>query len=454
MRKSRRAITAGVLIATILSFAAMPIASADPEPNDQAYDMPVRAWVGEPGPEIDQVATLMEGLLEAHPDVFTGLAFSADYSTLEVYHDREDTVVAERLIGQAVDRNKASMLELHGVSRSVNEFLELQQKAARVLTESGVAWTSIDIDFLNDGLNVGVPSSKVSDRASSLLSPNTLNALDINRIVVEPVRPQLDSAQTDALKFTMGSELIGTDTNSLCSAAYPITLPNGTVGVITAGHCGNNTFIHQGPTLPYIVGATYTTTASGSGSTYGDWQVISNNGAVRNPQGWQVIGSDPNQVERFIYTAIDPVNGLDSDKSQIVNMRFTALPLGRTLCGSGRTSGFSCRYKINAVNQLVGFAGGKNYAHITETFSDQNLDAIPDCGKLTGGDSGGAIWYAPSTGGAVGYAIHTGGASDASCPLDANAQRGSKFFFHTQTSGIRALYPTAIIGGFLNGSGV
>lgn len=37
--------------------------------------------------------------------------------------------------------------------------------------------------------------------------------------------------------------------------------------------------------------------------------------------------------------------------------------------------------------------------------------------------------------------------------LDANAQRGSKFFFHTQTSGIRALYPTAIIGGFLNGSG-
>lgn len=447
LKHFRRLLAVGAAAAVVV---AMSTVGADADDVTDATE-PVleRTWIGEPSDRMEDVAFDLEQLVAENPNVFSGLAFASDFGAIEVYYAASEAKTADSLLDQ-VDANSTEIIR-HERQRSLQNLLDLQQTTAQALTDQGVKWNGLGIDFYADGLTLGVPDSTAMSRSTSTVD---LSALGIVSTEIDQREAVAYSPRFDAPRFTMGSQLIDNITYGGCSAGYPITLPNGTIGVLTAGHCGFGTYFNDGNPTSYIVGATYANTWGVSQQSYGDWQVLSNNGTVNNPGGMEVVGSNPDRVERFIYSTNDPVNAPETAKNLIVGMNYGVRTVGTTLCVTGATTGTSCRYRVHETNKMVpvGLSPTRTVGHVTVTFSDQNLDGTPDCGRTYYGDSGGPVWYERSTGGAIGYGIVTAGSEESDCPVGPSGRRYGKWQYSTQMSGVKALYPTAVIGGFLNGT--
>lgn len=394
-------------------------------------------------------------------DVFSGAGYWGDYSQLEVFAVADEMDRASSLlIASGADPQRWKLTpRLHSYNALVNQ-------AARLAEEfSASGYPAMAVGPAPDASGVQATFSSQEDAvkatgqragratASRLTSVNDSAAANLQIVVEESQGFSVQSAVSDALRFTMGSSLIGSAGASMvCSAGYPIILPNGTRGVLTAGHCGFGTFSNPGAGSPYIVGATYANVFPARARTRGDWQVISNNGAVANPNNWPVIGSHPDRVERFVYTARNPNTGTESEKRLIEGMNYTIRPINSQLCVSGAASGNTCRYRVKTTGDTIDigeFGTVSLVGHVTTYYSDQDWNGVADCGYPVGGDSGGAVYYNGGNGQLVGYGIQTAAQPDPSCPMSGSFRR-AKLFAMTQMSGVKADHPDAIVGGFLN----
>lgn len=452
---SKARVTLAGLLAFVVAFgvSSSPEVQADPPSDDGLIRLSPQVWVGEPTDEMNMLSLRLEDIANSNPSVFSGLAFSPNYDRIEVYYVQDRVEDAQALLAVLGDEQRS--LDLISRDNSLTDLLDMQASAAEVLAAAGEEWISLGIDFRNDGLSLGVASSAVVGQSTQ--STNELEQLGIVSLREEAASVETYSSRSDSLRFTMGSALENLFTGQRCSAGYPIQLPNGTRGVVTAGHCGAATWSNPGGVSGlYVVGAQYATTWKHSQAAFGDWQVISaTSQAYADAGSIPVIGSDPDKVERYIYTASNPVTGSDSAKYLIVGMNFGSRTLGQFLCVSGSTSGNTCRYKVtetNKMNLIINDGTPLTVGHITVAISDQNLDGVADCGKVYHGDSGGSVWYMRYANEAIGYGTVTGGVADSSCAMGSVGTRYAKTFYFSQTSGIKAAYPTAVIGGFQNGT--
>ena len=96
----RRLLAAGAAAAVAV---AMTTVGVDADDTSDASSGPVleRVWVGEPSDRMEDVAFELEQLVADHPEVFSGLAFTADFGAVEVYYAASGARTAHALVDQA-----------------------------------------------------------------------------------------------------------------------------------------------------------------------------------------------------------------------------------------------------------------------------------------------------------------------------------------------------------------
>lgn len=172
-----------------------------------------------------------------------------------------------------------------------------------------------------------------------------------------------------------------------CSLNIPITRANGTMGVLTGGHCGvgewrtlednpNTEDIKEG----LLVGSTALTTWPTSTPLYGDWQILQRGTSYANR----------------IYTGIDPWS---KTTAPIVGVRTVNPLLKSQYCSSGSTTGQVCRYFVVGLDVERTYpiepnsATGIGVSHLIDLqHSNDQVYGKWDTQGWAGGDSGGPIY--------------------------------------------------------------
>lgn len=142
-------------------------------------------WVGSPTPEMDAVSHKFESLANAHPDVFSGLAFTQDYQQLEVYHVASKSAQVQDLVaGLGVP---SSSYELFPRTYSSNQLIQMSTDVVGAAQGMGLKVTHSSGNFMLDGVVLALleePSDALFARAARELGP-----MGVVAFILDPVQP-------------------------------------------------------------------------------------------------------------------------------------------------------------------------------------------------------------------------------------------------------------------------
>lgn len=411
-------------------------ANADPAAGNQQSagaesDLPQagddRSWVGQPSSELRALEDALASAAGQHEDVFAGVEYARDYSTITVFATDLAAPEVMQLRSAISSRPGADKVLFKQATYSMEDLVA----AADAIDLAAIPGaSSAGPDVATNSVVVGRDDSKGTGPAVGAtlrLSDPRLHASKETRQRSERSRrahPTLSdvtvrvhrergkaTASEDRYNdigpyFTMGAAIFQPD-GARCSLGVPLKV-NGTFMALTAGHCTASSFTNQnGP-----VGTTYTTAYSANADLYGDWKLIK--GQHYNLSVWSGSAHGSSTL---------PMSGIFWDTR----------PIGTQMCSSGSTTGQVCRFIVTAVNdkQIV---DNVDTRRLTRLVHDSDLNGSGDCSGWAAGDSGGPTYYSNGAGGVIANGIVT-----------AHRQSTCEYWY-TQLSGVRAWKSSVVFG--------
>lgn len=407
----KRALLIGSVLAVALAVSATGVSQA--EENNRGSQAPSisaeciqsgksghQIWKGQPSVELNSVADSLQALVDANPDVATGVAYCSRYEGVAVFMSPG----ADQPLLDEIDAIRQSAPDqVVFVSQVAASLSELLDASSQIIDTNGVV--SVTPDITIGGLSIGYDKN-VWASADALQAKLPAQA-EAARGKAMPLRfaeeraPEDTTRRADSEPYYMGAELAyGT---SVCSAGAPITI-NGSRKLLTAGHCTGSSFTNNGN----LVGTTYTTAYPGNADIYGDWKLIDG-----KSYGTRVFSGSLSSSESL----------------QISGANWAGRPAGSGVCSSGRTTAQICRFVVQSSYGTITSSSGVTANHILRMYHDSDMNGTGDNSGFAGGDSGGSCYYSDGSGGVTLTGIVKAVLDPAS---------GPNVYYCTQLSGVRA----------------
>jgi hypothetical protein len=391
----------------------------------------------------DDAAEALSALVEAAPDVYTGVRVVEAGKVLVTVAPGADRGAIARSLQVELGRTGRGVgmrLTVAAVPRSLAEIRLLKAELVPLLTDSRYRGLINGVGLDPSRGVVVVYASEDSAAARTEIKARYGDAVVFR--LAGPANLTEANRDRDTANHWAGAGYLrwnaahtafrdapGTDID-WCSTSFPV-IRAGTRYMLTAGHCvpGQAQFPHlwasfdRDASLPgngYYFGTGYTTTVSGTEAnptdgtqdTLGDWTLL--RGSTYDPRVYNCLNTTGACTELPVGQASwgEPSMGVGA-------------------CSSGRTTGQLCRYRVVDPDATMNF--GFDIARLAVLRSNQDATGGDDCMGFRGGDSGGAIYQ--SIGSRPGYVramgIVTG--TSTSCPSN---------YYYTKLAGVRAWDPS------------
>lgn len=370
-------------------------------------------WSGQPQSEITALGDAAQGLVDQNPGTTTGVAYCSDYRGVVLYIAEPDAATLAS-IEQLKAKHPNAALYVERVGASLRTLLTEADRLA-ASPPQGIDLARVSPNIQTGSLDVTLaarPSLQKGREITESTGPALAKKVGVNVPVKISYGEQTADAtrRADSAPYWMGAEL--RFDSSACSAGVPIRI-NGSTKLLTAGHCQGTRFTNNGR----FVGSTYTTAYPGNANRYGDWKLL-----------------EGSRYARRVFTG-----PLSSNQSMpISGALWSGRPRGTQLCASGRTTGQTCRYVVEATYESLRVNGVVSN-HQTRMLHDSNLDGVGDDNGFKPGDSGGACYYTNNGKSVIAAGIVKGYSYR---PGDPTKSR----YYCTQLSGVKAWNKNAQLG--------